>query len=349
MQRPVMNPMFLEADAESASPAKRRRRFFSPIGLIGRIMLADVCFWRSARQLQIEDASPLARIFRGLLYRLLFVPVVLACVVIALVYLGTHPPRVTSMLDPLSQGTYYDPISFVSEDGLRLDGWLVPLLDAKIVLQRREQSLRIKSPAVILVHDYGTNRAQMLPLVQPLHDAGYIVFVISLRGSGGMTAAGSTFGLRERADVQGAIDVLRRRPGVDANRIAVLGLGTGANAALLAAEHDPKVAALILDHAVVHVDQMISDRISPPQPWLQWLRPICKWTFEIAYRVDTEDLDIQRRSAGLASCPVLMFDSSAIPSQCFRPSGMQEIKDFLGKHLTATIENSAAIEVKEMK
>jgi len=340
--------MFMESDGDSAPSTARHR--FNPFGLFSRILLADVRFWK-LRQLSIEDGAPFVRIFRVLLYRLLFVPLALGGVVLALVYLGTHPPKVASILDPLSQGTYYDPLSFVSEDGSRLEGWLVPLLDAKMVVSKREQALLAKNPAIVLVHDYGANRLQMLPLVQPLHDAGYVVLVINLRGSGAGSSSGCTFGLREHADVQAAVDVLRRRPGVDANRVAVLGMGTGANAALLAAEHDAKLAALILDHPVIHVDQMIVDRIGPPQPWLQWLKPLCKWTFELAYRVDAEDLDIQRRTAALTSCPVLMFDSSAIPAQSFRPGGMQEIRDFLARHVAPTEDagTTAKLDVKELK
>ncbi len=344
-----MNPLFLESEGEGAEPGRKRGLGLSAVSLISRILLADLCFWKASHQLQIEDGSPLARMARGLLYRVLFVPLALVGVVGVLVYLGTHPPRVVSVQDPLSQGIYYDPVNFVTEDGVRLDGWLVPLLDARKVLEKKDQALRMRSPAVILVHDYGGSRSQMLPLIQPLHEAGYVVLAISLRGSGGLGSAGCTFGLRERADVQAAVEVLRRHPGVDGNRIAILGLGTGANAALMAAEHDSKVAALILDHAVVRVDELISDRLSPPQSWLQWMRPICKWTFELAYRVDAEDLDIKRRSAALTSCPILMFDSAAVPTQSFRPSGVREIRDFLGRHVPPTGENTAAIEVKEMR
>lgn len=333
MQRPIMNPMFLEPDSNPNEPSAPRRRRFRPLTLFARFMLADLCLWRSSRRLKIEDGSPIQRLLRSLLYRLLFVPVVMAMVVVAMVYVGTHPPRIRSVLDPLSQGMYYDPVSFAAADGARLEGWLIPLLDAKTVMERKERILREKHPAVILVHDYGTSRVQMLPLVQPLHDAGYLVLVVGLRGTNDLTSHGSAFGLREHADVAAAAEMLRRRPGVDPDHIAVLGIGTGANAALLAATRDPRLAALILDHPVANVDQMISDRLGPPQPWLQFLRPLCKWTFELAYRIDAEDLDLQRSKDTLASRPVLMFDAAAVPAQSFRQTGIKDIRDFLAKHL----------------
>ena len=85
----------------------------------------------------------------------------------------------------------------------------------------------------------------MLPLVTPLHQAGYIVFVLGLRGSNLGSTYGSTFGLSESNDVKAAVDLLRKTPFVDTKRIAVLGLGTGATASLLAVQKDPGIAAMV--------------------------------------------------------------------------------------------------------
>jgi pimeloyl-ACP methyl ester carboxylesterase len=333
MQRPMMSPIFLEDEAPAAVRPFLLHRLTWPLRCLATLLLIDVCFWRRSHRLKIEDGALASRILRGLAYRLLFVPVMLAFVVVALVYIGTHPPRVYPTMDPLSHGIYYDPIAFTSADGTRLEGWFVPDIDAKAVLAKKEEVLRTKRPAVILVHDYGANRVQMLPLVQPLHEAGYIVLVISLRGTGGMVSTGSTFGLREADDVLAAAETLRRRPGVDPDRIAVLGVGTGANAAILAAERDPKIAAIILDHPVVHINQVIDKYLGPPQPWLRWLGPACKWAFELGYHIDAEDLDLKRRQDTLASRPLLMFDPTAIPAHSYQQIGIAHLQDFLHRHL----------------
>ena len=125
--------------------------------------------------------------------------------------------------------------------------------------------------------------------------------------------------------------MLRKRTGVDINRIAVLGIGTGANAAILAAERE-RVAALILDHPVRDDEQIVRNYLGPPPPWSHSMNHLCKWTFEIAFRVDAEELDLERHAVALSAQPVLMFDTSSAPN-CFRSAGKEEIKQFLAKYL----------------
>lgn len=352
MQRPVMNPMFLH-EGEASAPGKPR--FWSHLRniphWIGKALLCDVRFWQMDR-LKIEDGPAIKRIAMGMAYRLLFVPLLLAAGVSALVWMGTHPPMASSVVDPLTLGIHYDPVSFVSSDGVQLEAWFVPLIDPKLVLDKKEQVLRAKHPAVVLAHDSGAGRHQVLPLVQPLHSAGYVVLAVGLRGSNGMGSNGCAFGLREHADIQAAVDLLRRRTDIDSNRIAVLGVGAGANAALLAAERDPKIAAVILDHPVTDVNQLIVDRIAPPQPWLRWLTPLCKWTFELAYGVDSEDMNLDRHKAALSARPVLVFDASTASSRCFRDGGLKECQAFLARHMPqpqSANPPAANVDLKELK
>lgn len=235
MDRPCLNPGF----DEDPPPPKRPERSFSeivgqPAHWLVRILLADLIGRGRDRP---DNPKTLGRLIRTLIWRFAFFPMVVPPVVVACVYIGTHPPRWVSPLDPASRGIYYDPVAFVTADDVRLEGWLVPVVDERSIVTQRENALRAKRPAVVLVHDGESNRSEMLPLVQPLHDAGFIVLVAGLRTSGG-TDVGGTFGLREEADVRAAVELLGRRPGVDQARIAVVGIGTGANAAILAAENE---------------------------------------------------------------------------------------------------------------
>jgi len=334
MERPVMNPQFMEGAPQPPSPRFRILRL--AVRMLYRAamlpLVADVRFWRRGPRLKVEDAPLWQRLLSGLVYRLLFLPVLIFLVLAALVWLGTHPLPVAATCDPLTFGAYYDPVSFTSAGGTRIEGWLVPMLDAKNVLAQREKVLKAKYPAVVLVHDHGNNRSQMLPLVQPLHDAGYVVLIIGMRGSINGTT-GTTFGLREAADVNAAVEMLRRRQGVDPARIAVVGIGTGANAALLAASQDARITALVLDHPFVDVNEMICRELSPRQPWLAWSRPLSKWIFEVAYRVDADDLDFSRCKAAVKTRPILMFDSSLYGNSAFRSRGIAQTRDFLGKYL----------------
>src|SRR5207237_4066320 len=162
-----------------------------------------------------------------------------------LVFTGTHPSTVYSAPDPATFGIYYDPVIVDSQDGTRLEGWLAPVIDAKAILEKKEKILRMKQPAVVLVHDFGKPPQQVLPLFAPLHEDGLIVMAVGMRGtnSSSFQTAGQTFGLKEAMDVTATVDALRADPFVDTARIAVVGIGAGANAAVIAASRDPHTKA----------------------------------------------------------------------------------------------------------
>ena len=181
----------------------------------------------------------------------------------AVVFCGTHPKVSRDWGDPADRGVYYDPISFPSRDGTLLQAWLVPVVDAKRVLARKDKVLSERQPAIVLVHDFGRSPQQMLPLLAPLHEDGIVVVAVGLRGLGAGRASGRTFGLNESLDVAAAVDMLRRRPFVDPDRIAVLGIGTGANAALLAAAKDAKIKALILADPVAGPEEAVARYVGP--------------------------------------------------------------------------------------
>src|SRR5258705_296311 len=77
------------------------------------------------------------------------------------------------------------------------------------------------------------------------------------------TPKAQTFGLDEAMDVNAAVEYLRHRPFVDPNRIGVLGVGTGANAAMIAANRDPRIAALCLSDPLASPSDAIIRYIGP--------------------------------------------------------------------------------------
>ncbi|HZZ44717.1 MAG TPA: dienelactone hydrolase family protein [Tepidisphaeraceae bacterium] len=328
-----MNPSFLlELDSP---PIRRRQRWFARLRQAAKwtwqALLFDPLWFlqRPGRDRAELGSSIFARLARGLLYRLMGIPFMVAAIAAVMVFNGTHPPLSAQAADPQSVGVYYDPVSFMADDGTRLEGWLVPVVDAQRVLHEKEGVIREQSPAAILVHDFGATAEQMLPLIRPLHNAGFVVLVVSLRGSDSRTPAGQTFGLRESGDVRAAIDVLHKRPNIDQHRIAIVGEGTGATAALLAAQDDSSIAALVLDHPITRTDDLIS-RIGPGQWWLLWMRPMCKWTFDFAYNVDANDVDMYHLQSTMQSRPCLLMDQG---SHGLNRQATEHLTDFLTKKL----------------
>jgi pimeloyl-ACP methyl ester carboxylesterase len=338
MKRPIMNPSFLDEENKPSPRKKSRWRacltVLKFVGRIFKVLFADV-LRRNKSQIKDEVGTPFSRFLRGLFYRLMFVPTILAVLVSVLVVTATHPKPAPGIMEPTSQGVYYDPVELLSLDNTKLEGWLVPVLDARKVLKEGNDILHKRHAAMVLVHDFGASRQQVLPLVAPLHEAGYVVLAINLRGRGPSASTGCTFGLNEAQDVRAAIDLLRRRPFVDPDAIGMLKIGTGATAALIAAEQDGRVAALVLDHPVKQFDDILNERIGPRQPWLTWVRPMCKWAFEIAYKVDAEDMNLSRFSGLMKNKPVLLLDERGETNSCVNALRSKQVVTFVRKHLVA--------------
>ncbi|WP_141327086.1 alpha/beta hydrolase [Myxococcus sp. AB025B] len=120
-------------------------------------------------------------------------------------------------------------VTFTNADGLTLRGWYVPS-------QNRA--------AVVLVHGFADNRAQLLFEARALAQAGYGVLLFDLRAHGESGGDRVTWGDLERRDVTAALDFVAARPDVDPARLGLFGFSMGGTTALLVAEHDARVKAV---------------------------------------------------------------------------------------------------------
>ena len=338
MQRPMLDPTFLHDDPTPRK--KKRERFAIPracLRLLGKLLTFSP--FGGKRNFRNEEGTVVGRWVRGFTYRLAFVPVILVIFLTALVFAATHPGQSVVNVDPLTYGVYYDPVSFVADDGARLEGWLIPVIDAKRVLEQKEQIIGRRYPAIVLVHDFASSRQQLLPLIKPLHNAGFVVLAINLRGTTSMAQEAQTFGIKEALDVKGAVEMLRRRAFVDGSRIAVLGIGTGANAALIAGRNDPAIAALIISDPVDGFDRAFANRVGSDRGWMKQLRPMFRWTFQSMYGVDTSDLDLINFQPLMQTRHILKTDGRA---NLMADSSIKAIRKFLDKHMGETMSASAA-------
>lgn len=332
MQRPVMDVQYMREVEEASKPKVPRDwfKYIRPIGW-GALWLGEFLVRMVATPLirRAKAAPPVPILIRGLLYRLMFLPILITLIASLLVYLATHPRTYVAQLDPITIGVYYDPVTLVAADGVRSDGWLAPAIDARKVLNEKEKALRQPSPGVVLVHDMGHTGRQMLPLVKPLHEAGYVVLVVGVRGSGTAQPAGQTFGLLESLDVRAAVDMLRRRSYVDPDRVAVVGVGAGATAAVLAREQDPTIAGLVLIDLPTDVKTPVRKAMTYDSPMLKWMAPICRWTFEIAYQVSLSDLDTSRTLEKLDKTKVVQLSGVINDSLTMKRGRAKPVTDFL--------------------
>jgi pimeloyl-ACP methyl ester carboxylesterase len=174
----------------------------------------------------------------------------------------------------------------------------------------------------------------MLPLLAPLHDDGLVVVAIGLRGVGvSKTPKAQTFGLDEAMDVNATVEMLRHRPFVDANRIGVLGVGTGANAAMIAAAKDPRIAAVCLADPISSPSDAIGRYVGPNRVGLRWLQVVNRWAFQIIYHVDMEDMNLNRASGIAISRPVLRLNGQTLADGKFNPAATEVVRNFFRDNL----------------
>jgi len=304
MQRPMMDPTFVPDLFEA-----KRIPAWKPWLLKG---VKAFWGWLVSNPFTVRKPGEERRTFsiwsvllRVAVIWIILVPLLLGAMLMLIVQQGTHPAPASVAADPNSEGLYFETAHFTSADGTPLTGWLVPALDARRVLDEKDRSVRLRRPAIVLVHDFGHSMQQMLPLVRPLHDEGLVVLVLALRGQGTIAPTAQTYGLNEAKDVSAGLDLLRQTSYVDSSRIAVAGIGTGANACLIAANGDAGVKALVIVQPVKAYEQGVSVRIAPKSQWLDWMEPLCRRAFEAIYNVDSEQLNVKHYASLLATRPSL--------------------------------------------
>jgi pimeloyl-ACP methyl ester carboxylesterase len=113
-----------------------------------------------------------------------------------------------------------------------------------------------KSPTVVMFHMLKRSRQAFQPLIAPLLDHGFTIVNMDLRGHGDSinkldksTISYKNFGdadwLRLPHDAQTVIADLQKMPGVDMEKVAIIGSSIGANTAAIVAGN-PHVKALVL-------------------------------------------------------------------------------------------------------
>jgi pimeloyl-ACP methyl ester carboxylesterase len=336
MQRPVMNPNF-RLESPSSGPARKPRfQWLRKIfGFFLRLLMASP--FGKPKQFRNEEGTRLSRFVRGLTYRLAFVPILLVGFLSALIFGATHPGRNPAASEPPNVGVYYDPVSFVADDGARLEGWLVPVIDAKKVIAERENALGKRYPAVVLVHEFAATRDQLVHLAEPLHRSGFVVLLMNLRGASASSTDAQTFGIREAMDVKAAVEMLRRRPYVDPTRIALVGIGTGANASMIAARDDVALTTLVLAAPVEGFDKALAARLGEDQRWLPAMQSLLRWTFQVMYGLETTELDLKNYSKMLATRNVHMTDGR---TGLLEQNSIAGVQRFLIKNLNPQVAST---------
>lgn len=145
---------------------------------------------------------------------------------------------------PTELGLVHEKVRFTTDDGVTLDGWLIP-------------AARETRAAVILLHGFSWHRVPWLSLFVPWLQRRYHVLQFDFRGHGASDPAAITLGTAERRDVAAAVRFLSGR---GLGPIALYGISMGGATAILAAPDLP-VAAVIADAAYADLRHPIVNRL----------------------------------------------------------------------------------------
>ena len=204
-------------------------------------------------------------------------------------WLAVRPPRIAIPLHPEEFRLTVENVAITADDGVKLAAWLVP---------------RPGAPAVVLLHGYPAEKADMLPIAAALAPR-FTVLLLDQRYFGASGGRATTIGFRERADLMRAIDFLAAR---GLGPVGVFGFSLGGAVALMAAGDDPRIRA-------VAAYAPFADLRSLAYELYAWLGPL-KYPFVLLLRAwsrvflghDVTALSPERTAAAL-TIPVLLIAS----------------------------------------
>ena len=223
-------------------------------------------------------------------------------------------------------------VTFPSRDGLTLFGRFLPARNHATIL---------------LLHPLGSSNTNMLIYAEFLANAGYGVFMIDLRAHGSSDGDTSTYGWREAEDVAGAVDYLLHRLDVNGQKIGVLGISLGAQAALRGALQTDCLRALVLDGLG---PVSLSDHGGQPKSLRRWVNYPSNWIYYRVYEfmIGGKDTSVMKAIAQIAPRPILLIASGEKDiyfSRLFfqaakEPKELWELPD--GEHGAAILKDSHA-------
>lgn len=223
-------------------------------------------------------------------------------------------------------------LTFKSRDGLTLFGRFLPARNHATIL---------------LIHPLGSSNNNMLIFAEFLANAGYGVFMIDLRAHGSSDGDTSTYGLREAEDVAGAVDYLLHRLDVNGQKIGVLGISLGAQAALRGALKTDCLRALVLEGLG---PVTLSDHGGRPKSLQRWINYPFNWIYYHVYRfmIGGKDTSVIEAIGQIAPRPILLIASGEKDIYFNRlffqaakePKELWELPD--GEHDTAILKDSHA-------
>lgn len=211
------------------------------------------------------------------------------------------PDKENAGLTPATFQLASEDVNFRAADGVALRGWWVPAPSAK--------------GTVVMVHGLNRSRIEMVRRAPFVHGAGWNALLLDLRHHGASGGETTTFGAKEKEDVEAAVRLARERcPGP----VVLWGVSLGGASVVFAAAEDPAVAGVICDSSYRSLEDTVRHHLQLFRGWRWWLRIVPRWpvadltVFWIGRRggFDPATVDVLAAAARLAGRPALFVANS---------------------------------------
>ncbi|MDK1018183.1 MAG: alpha/beta fold hydrolase [Actinomycetota bacterium] len=164
-----------------------------------------------------------------------------------------RPPQRDTDRSPADFGLPGEEMWISGVRSLQLHAWLVPVAGV--------------APAVIVLHGWGGNAADMLELAPALHDAGFHAFFLDARNHGLSEHDDHVSMLRFAEDLGAGVDYLHGRS--DVTDVAVIGHSVGAAAAIYRASYSDGLSAVVAVASFAHPGDLMNANLPLPRP-VRW-------------------------------------------------------------------------------
>ena len=187
----------------------------------------------------------------------LWIAITVVALLITYLAIGAYAASTVTQIDedhpkgnktPQTFGLAFETVRFSARgEELEIAGWYIP----------NEDSER----AMLLIHGRDASKQDAISgnfvnLAASLHNAGFVVLMIDLRGHGESEGERYSFGVYERRDVLGAVDWLLDQ-GFEAGSIGALGISLGGGATIGAAAEEPAIGLVVVESAFADLYSLI--------------------------------------------------------------------------------------------
>lgn len=141
-------------------------------------------------------------------------------------------------------GLVYQDVVFPARgDGTLIRGWYIPVASGE--------------RAIIFVHGKDRCRScefqgRAMQFLRSIHERGFALLTIDMRGHGASDGDHFSFGLQERRDIHGAVDWLLAQ-GFEPGKIGLLGVSMGAASSIGAAAEETAIGGLVADSSYADI------------------------------------------------------------------------------------------------